>query len=683
MYGRTVIPRRLLTLLLLLLPLLLLTFLANPNLGLADPVEPVLRDSVVEQGRFHLYWVQQLAGTETYVVRTRRDSLILTSDFEYVDRGTRVPLKTRLAMLQDLTPVRFEIRGKTARRQSIDKRIRVVGNLAIIRSGLVTEAEQVSKPYFMIASYAPAAVQMMMLRYWNLHGRPERMQVLPDGEVHIEYRGRDVVSYAGQQIVLQRYSVTGVVWGSETLWTDARGKLIAAVTINGEGEPFEIVRDGFESLLSYFVTRGVEDGMTRLAKMGRMGSFATNTAYALVGATLIDGRGGLPLQDATVVFRGDLIVAVGPSSSTPVPSGVRRINVQGKTIIPGLWDMHAHFQQVEWGPAYLAAGVTTVRDCGNGFEFVTSVRDALNRGEGVGPRMMLAGVILGTGLQTTREALAAVRKYKNAQFDQIKIYSFVPTRLVPIIADEAHRLEMEVTGHVPNGSDVVQAVNAGFDQISHLYYVADAMTPEVFRSVGRYERPLPDSTSIEYRYVLDYLMTHGTVLDPTLAIVEFQNRPKNVAIETFEPGIATVPLELERLLRSYGVPPREAAKRRTYLRALMDLLVAANKVGIPIVAGSDMGVPGHTLHRELELYVEAGLSPMEALQSATITPATVMNVADKSGSVEVGKQADLVILDANPLEDISNIRKIYRVISRGRFFDPDDLWQRIGFKPYR
>ena len=147
--------------------LLLSLVFVTADTGAADPIDPASPDSVIEQGRFHLYWVQQLAGTETYVVRTRKDSLILTSDFEYVDRGTRVPLQTRLAMLRDLTPVRLDIRGKTARRQSINKQVRVVGNLAVIRNGLMTETDLVSRPYFLIAGYAPAAVQMMMLRYWN------------------------------------------------------------------------------------------------------------------------------------------------------------------------------------------------------------------------------------------------------------------------------------------------------------------------------------------------------------------------------------------------------------------------------------------------------------------------------------------------------------------------------------
>lgn len=645
------------------------------------PAEPLRSDSIIEQGRFHLHWVQRLAGTETYVIRAQGDSLVLTSSFEYVDRGIRVPLDTRLSMKSDFTPGYFSIRGKTARRKTINKRVNIAGTIALIREGLITETARVSGPFFTIASYAPAAVQMMLLRYWNTHGRPSRMRVLPDGEVGIEHRGRDIVSYAGQEIVLQRYAITGVVWGTETLWTDARGKLIAAVTINGEGEPFEIVRDGFESLLSYFVARGVEDGMARLAEMGRMGSFATTTAYALVGATLIDGTGRPPVENATIVFRGDSIEAVGPAEMIRIPPGVRSIDVTGKTVIPGLWDMHAHFQQVEWGPTYLAAGVTTVRDCGNGFEFVTSVRDALERGEGVGPRMMLAGVILGTEIETIGDAVAAVRKYKNAQFDQIKVYSFVSPGLVPMITDEAHRLEMTVTGHVPNGMDALEAVNAGIDQINHATYVLDTMVPPAARTADRYNRPLPDSNSIEYRYVIDYLSSHGTVLDPTLAAIEHANRPANVDIESFEPGITTVPPELERVLRSSGVPPREVPSRRTYFRALLDLVKATHDAGIPIVAGSDMMVPGHTLHRELELYVEAGLSPMEAIRSATAVPARVMDVEDNLGTIEVGKHADLVILDANPLEDISHIRRIWRVVSRGRFFDPRDLWQRVGFEP--
>jgi imidazolonepropionase-like amidohydrolase len=634
---------------------------------------------VVEQGRFHLYWVQQLAGTETYVVRARGDSLILTSDFEYVDRGTRVPLKTRMVMREDFAPLSFHTEGKIARRQAIEERVDIAGSIAVMRSGLVTKTQRVQRPFFTLAAYAPAAVQMMMIRHWSGNGRPARMAVLPEGEVGIEFRGRDVVSYAGHEIVLQRYAVTGVVWGSETLWTDARGKLIAAVTIDGEGEPFEIIRDGFESLLSYFVARGVEDGMARLAAMGRLSSFARNTAYALVGARLIDGRGGRPLDNATIVFRGDSIVAVGPGSSVEIPPDVRTVDLGGRTVLPGLWDMHAHVQQVEWGPAYLAAGVTTVRDCGNGFEFVTSVRDALERGEGIGPHMVLAGVIIGNEVETVSDALGLVRKYKNARFDQIKIYSFVSPRLVPAIADEAHRLGMTVTGHVPEGMDVVQAVNAGFDQISHLGSVVDAMTPEPYRHLSQYRRPLPDSTSVEYRYVLDYLSSYGTVLDPALAIVEYSNRPFSQPIASFEPGFETVPPELRRMLGAYGVSPSEAPARERYLEVLKNVLAEAHELGIPIVAGSDMGVPGHTLHRELELYVEAGLSPMEAIQSATSTPARVLGLDDRAGTIEPGKMADLLILDADPLDDISNIRRIYRVVRAGRFFDPVDLWRRVGF----
>jgi len=635
---------------------------------------------LLEQGRFQLFWVQQLAGTETYSIRLRGDSLVLDSNFEYVDRGTRVPLETTMKMLRDLTPVSLRSVGKTARSHEIDLDVQVIGRFARVSEGRDTRTDFVPGRYFTISGYAPTAVQMMLLHYWRRHGRPSSLRVLPNGSVDIEQRGRDTVAFSGQRIVLERYSIGGVIWGRETLWTDARGKLIAAVTIDGEGEPFEIIRDGFQDLLPYFVARGVEDGMARIAEMGRR-TYAPTGRIALVGARIIEGSGLSPIEDGTIVFRGDTIEAVGISGLVDIPSDARVVSVRGKTILPGLWDMHAHFQQVEWGPAYLAAGVTTVRDVANGYEFVTSVRDVLNRGEGIGPRMHLAGLILGPEAPTRQDAISLVRRYRNAAFDQIKIYSFVRPELVPFITREAHELGMTVTGHVPEGMDAIQAIRAGMDQINHLGYIQAAMLEPEFRTLPGDDLPLVDTMSFDARFALDFLKEHGTVVDPTLAVTEFYARSSYELIEAFEPSISKVAPALQRTLRTAGVSPELAARRKARLRNLFVILKALHDAGIPIVAGTDMLVPGHSLHRELELYVEAGLTPMEALLTATLVPAQVMGVAGRSGTISPGKQADLVILDANPLDDISNVRRIDRVIARGRFYDPSDLWRRIDFQP--
>jgi imidazolonepropionase-like amidohydrolase len=154
-----------------------------------------------------------------------------------------------------------------------------------------------------------------------------------------------------------------------------------------------------------------------------------------------------------------------------------------------------------------------------------------------------------------------------------------------------------------------------------------------------------------------------------------------VPIESFEPSIKKVAKELIAPLRGSGVPPAEAANARTRFEQYLALVGALHRAGVPIVAGSDTWVPGHTLHRELELYVKAGLAPMEAIQAATIVPARAMKMEKEVGTIEVGKRADLIIIDGNPLESVSNIRKVRRVVTNGRIYDCAQLWRSVGFQP--
>src|SRR4029453_17183017 len=188
-------------------------------------------------------------------------------------------------------------------------------------------------------------------------------------------------------------------------------------------------------------------------------------------------------RDAVVVVRGDRIVAAGPRGSVSIPEGAGIVDASGKTILPGLWDMHAHHDQVEWGPAYLAAGVTTVRDCGNLVDVKLALREGVDSGNAIGPRLLLAGLIDGKGagalgpirVDSPAEARAAVEQFKRKRFDQIKIYESVKPDLVRIMAAEAHRLGMTVTGHVPHGMNAFEAVEAGMDQINHLGFIPPVM----------------------------------------------------------------------------------------------------------------------------------------------------------------------------------------------------------------
>ena len=192
-----------------------------------------------------------------------------------------------------------------------------------------------------------------------------------------------------------------------------------------------------------------------------------------------------PIPNGTVIVADGRIAAVGPSSRVAIPPQATVVRAAGKTVMPGLWDMHAHFEQVEWGPIYLAAGVTTVRDVGNEMEFIAAVRDAVASGQGLGPRMLLAGLIDGPGPRglgvtraaTPEEGRAWVNRYHDAGFDQIKIYSSVALDVLRAITAEAHKLGMTVTGHVPDSMSAFTALDAGLDQIDHAEYVGVARKP--------------------------------------------------------------------------------------------------------------------------------------------------------------------------------------------------------------
>jgi imidazolonepropionase-like amidohydrolase len=181
--------------------------------------------------------------------------------------------------------------------------------------------------------------------------------------------------------------------------------------------------------------------------------------------------------------------------------------------------------------------------------------------------------------------------------------------------------------------------------------------------------------------VFDFLKAHGTVVDPTMAIFEIGMATADHPVESFEPGATRLAPELASLFRGVANPAKETAVRGKIFKKQVQLIGALHKAGVPIIAGTDIAMPGHSLHRELELYVEAGFTPLEAIQSATIVPARVMKLDRDSGSIEIGKRADLILVDGDPLLDIRQIRNVKTVIADGVLYDCAALWRSVGFEP--
>jgi len=641
-----------------------------------------------EQGTFVLHKFAKAIGEENYVISNQDGLLTLRSDFKFKDRGTEVPLKTVFTAADILHPVSLKAQGRSSRSSpmndtfSLDPRRQRV---MLTRDGKTTDYAATADT-FPVDGYSPVAMQQMLMRFWIARGKPARIAAPPGASIHIEPGNDLTVISDSRSVTLHSYVISGLVWGAETVWLDDDQKLAAVVTTDSEFDHFEAVRDTYETSLAQFIQQAVSNDLASLARLTATAKRTAAKRLAIVNATLIDGTGAAPRRAAVVYVENGRITDI--ASSGPKPKASDELDVvdgTGKYLIPGLWDMHAHYEQVEWGPIYLAAGVTTVRDCGNEFDFITTVRDALQSGRGIGPRLLIAGIVDGSGpislgaitADTSEQAREVVRRYKNAGAVQIKIYSSMKPALVPIIADEAHKLGMTVTGHIPEGMTTSQAIEAGYDNVNHISYVA--------RDLLHMERgkPVPpiDFTTADAKKQLALFKSHHTVFDDTIALLETLSRSAETPLATLEPGIAHVAPALASALNETGAPPARAAELAQRYAALLATLRELHKQGLTIVAGTDQDVPGYSLHRELEIYVQAGFTPMEALQAATIVPARVLNMDKELGTLEIGKRADMVLLDADPLADIRNTRHIAKTISGGTVYDPAPLWQSVGFTP--
>ena len=656
--------------------------------------QPSASKPILEQGKFTLHKFEQPIGEETYEIRHEGDSINAKIDFKFTDRGSPVPLSTTFRGGSDLTPQAFEIKGRTARPVSIDEALTIDNSKVHLRSrDKQTDSDSPSGPFFTIAGYAPTTMQMLMVRYWASHGSPAPLAILPSGSVKIEPRGQDTIRVGDQDEKLDRYTVEGLIWGRETLWFDVNRNLVASITTDAEFDHFEAIRDGYESALGDFVKRAGSDNMSALADISKGLPGSHSSTIAIVGATLIDGTGAVPVTDSAVVIENGRIKAVGPRSKVKIPKDANVVDAAGKFLLPGLWDMHAHFEQVEWGPIYLAAGVTTVRDCGNEFEFITAVRDAIAQNRGLGPRILAAGIVDGTGpmalgvqrVDTAEQARQWVDRYHDAGFQQMKIYSSVKLEEVKVVADEAHHLGMTVTGHVPEGLDAFQVIDAGQDQINHIQYIDDIMHAPFPKDMSRIDRMKATADlnldSPEAQKAIAFLKDHHTVVDPTMALFELFSATTAQPPASFEPGIEKIAPQLAQPLTDVEPPSERSEIGEKLFQKEIAVVGALHKAGIPIVAGTDQAVPGYSLHREIEIYVQAGFTPMAAIQAATIVPARAMHLEKDTGTVQKGKRGDLILINGDPLADIHNTRNVEYVITNGTMYHTAELWQSVGFKP--
>jgi imidazolonepropionase-like amidohydrolase len=634
-----------------------------------------------EQGRYITYSLLHAIGSETYVRTPGSVGSVMTVKATLSDRGTTRASTTVLALAPDLSPTRLEFKRDGAPPDEI-WRTDVSAASATIEepSGRRT----ISRPATAYVGFAqmPASLQMMMMRYWRAHHEPARLAILRacDKALPLEIRqvGEESVRLPSGSVRLTRYTVANLMFGREVLWMDGKGRLAAAMTFAG-GLPQEQVLETYVPAFEQLVRSGVRQEMANLDALGRQVRPEASGAFAIVGARLIDGTGAPTVRDSAVIVRDGRIVAAGPRAAVTLPAGLKVIHAEGQSLLPGLWEMHSHYSGVEFGPALLAAGVTTARDCGGEFDFLTAVRHKIDREGALGPRLLLAGLIDAGGplafgavdAETPAQGVAAVDRYADAGFEQIKVYTQLKPDVLKAISAEAHRRGLTVTGHVPAAVDAFGGIADGMDQINHLQFVTRAMLPE--GAAG----PVDLSSERALR-LLALMKDRQIVVDPTEGWGEMAGHPKTVLAASFEPGLAAAPYVLASKFEALGGPV-DAARFRERMTANGQVIAALYRAGVPIVAGSDTGLIGYGIDRELELYVQAGLPPMAAIQTATLGAARAMKLDRDSGSIEVGKRADLVLVNGDPLANISDLRRVTKVVRNGQLFDSRALGRSVGF----
>ena len=435
---------------------------------------------------------------------------------------------------------------------------------------------------------------------------------------------------------------------------------------------------------------------------------------AISDVTIIDATGAPAKPGMTLIITGDRITTIAKTGEVAIPKNAQVINGTGKFLIPGLWDMHVHtvFKSLPetYFPMFIANGVTGVRDMAVGdLGFLKQLRKDINEGRLLGPRIIAGQMVDGPmpvwpglpiSISNEAEARQAAATVKDRGVDFIKVYSLIPREAYFALADEAKKLGITFAGHVPISVSAFEASDAGQKSIEHMEGIlraCSAIEPELRKTLEAALKDAKDTDQMRASLVRALNETdskaletysqekaaalfarfaaNGTWQAPTL-VVHRAGAFMGDSNFTNDPRLKYVRRDIRDSwknqddFRLRNRTAESSARQRMLFQKKLELILAMHRAGVKMLAATDALVwyvfPGFSLHDELELFVKAGLNPMEALQTATRNPAIYLGLIDMVGTVEMGKKADLVLLEANPLENISNTKRISAVIVGGR-----------------
>jgi Amidohydrolase family len=620
----------------------------------------------------------------------------VTVDYSYRNNGRGPDLREVYLPGALAAPVSYEVTGRTQLGAEVAERFAVADGRIRWTSRIDAGDEPADgAALFLPLEWSPAYTGQLVR---SLLQRADRTAAVIGGhKLAAEKLATLTLAGPAGPVPVALVAVTGADSQPWYLWVHDDG----SDALFGMGYPgfWAVLPRGFEGTIDTLMARQTQAQDERLVALRR------KLAQPLPALLLVRNVRWFDAREARMRGPSDVWVAGGRIGAVTAPGALSTradavVDGSGRTLLPGLFDMHAHIWSGQ-GMSHLAAGVTTVRDMGNQNDTLLMLQGRIGRGEVAGPTVVASGFIEGKSPFSARNgfvvdsleaARAAVDWYAARGYRQIKLYNSIDPAWVRPITTHAHRRGLTVAGHVPAFMRAEQAVRDGYDELTHINQVMlnfvvrpgdDTRTLARFTRIGEDAQAL-DLASPQARAFVRLLRQRGTVVDPTLGTFEAMFTQ---AQGQANPGLADIAEHLPATWRrglKVADMDLEGAKldtfRQSYQR-LLDLTMAMHRAGVPLVAGTD-GMPGLGLHRELALYVRAGLTPAQALRTATWNAATVAGEIGQRGSIERGKIADLLLVDGDPTQDITALRRASLVIQGGVAYSPAALYEAIGFKPF-
>ena len=661
---------------------------------------PLLACSVAPPARAveTLRYIAQVEDGTTagHQIVTRGDDGVTKVEYVFKNNGRGPQITEEYRLAADGTYAKYQAKGTTTFGAKVDESFTRTGNEARWRSTSDSGAEQVEGTALYTALGGTPDGQSVALG--ALAKRPEgKLPLFPGGTLTMRRLGEAQVKRGSDVRTVQLIMLTGVGLTPQFIWA----------TSDPVPRLFALIVPGYLRLIE----EGWQDSGAALAaqqsqaEAAALVSLEQRLAHPLPGLTLIRNARVFDSEHATLgepadvyVFRGRISAVLPAGSQSQGADHV--LDAGGRVLLPGLFDMHTHISRWDGG-LHVAAGVTSARDMANDNASLQQMITEERAGTLMMPRIVPAGLIEGESRYAARggfvikdleHARDAVDWYAQRGYPQIKVYNSFPKEILGETVAYAHERGLRVSGHVPAFLRAQDVIDLGYDEIQHVnqlllnFFVTpttDTRTLERFYLVAEKAAGL-DLASKPVQDFIKALLVKPVVVDPTLTAFDFiRQRPGQLS-----PAYASIadhmPPDVRRSfsVAEMNIPDDATAARfeKSYQKCI-DLVGLLYRSGVPIVAGTD-GMPGFTLQREFEMYVQAGLTPAQTLQVATWTAAKYARVLHDRGSITRGKAADLVLVDGDPTLDIGSIRRVAMVVKGDKVYYPSEIYTELGVKPF-